>query len=100
MARQETTMEQPDERSDQAQPNQGRDEAGRHGGSSSSDLITAGLYLHASSQLNLMPHAIARGVTLALENHGGGVTTTADELLRIVRAVKGANFGVNLDTGN
>src|SRR5271157_6038311 len=49
---------------------------------------------------NLMPHAIARGVTLALENHGGGVTTTADELLRIVRAVKGANFGVNLDTGN
>ena len=49
---------------------------------------------------NLMPHAVAKGVTLALENHGGGVTTTAEELLRIVRAVKGPNFGVNLDTGN
>jgi sugar phosphate isomerase/epimerase len=48
----------------------------------------------------LMPHAVAKGVTLALENHGGGVTTTSDELLRIVRAVKGQNFGVNLDTGN
>ena len=27
---------------------------------------------------NLMPHAVAKGVTLALENHGGGVTTTAE----------------------
>jgi sugar phosphate isomerase/epimerase len=49
---------------------------------------------------SLMPHAVEKGVMLALENHGGGVTTTADELLRIVRAVKGPNFGVNLDTGN
>jgi sugar phosphate isomerase/epimerase len=44
--------------------------------------------------------AVEKGVTLALENHGGGVTTTADELLKIVRAVKGPNFGVNLDSGN
>jgi hypothetical protein len=28
------------------------------------------------------------------------VTTTAEELLRNVRPVKGPNFGVNLDTGN
>jgi len=46
-----------------------------------------------------LPHAIARGVTLALENHGG-ITATPDGLLRIVRAVDSANFGVNLDTGN
>ena len=49
---------------------------------------------------SLIPQASKTGVTLALENHGGGVTTTAEELLRIVRAVKGPNFGVNLDTGN
>jgi sugar phosphate isomerase/epimerase len=48
----------------------------------------------------LTPHAVKRGVTLALENHGGGVTTTDEELLFIVRQVKGPNFGVNLDTGN
>src|SRR3954454_9815126 len=48
----------------------------------------------------LTPHAVERGVTLALENHGGGVTTTDEELLFVVRAVKGPNFGVNLDTGN
>jgi sugar phosphate isomerase/epimerase len=48
----------------------------------------------------LTPHAVEKGVTLALENHGGGVTTTDEELLAIVRAVKGPNFGVNLDTGN
>ena len=48
----------------------------------------------------LLPQARQRGVTLALENHGGGVTVTAEQLLRIVRAVPGPNFGVNLDTGN
>jgi len=30
------------------------------------------------------PEASRKGVTLALENHGGGVTTTAEELLKIV----------------
>ena len=47
-----------------------------------------------------LPYAADKGVMLALENHGGGVTVTADQLLRLVRAVKAPNFGVNLDTGN
>ena len=49
---------------------------------------------------SLLPYAAEKGVMLALENHGGGVTVTGDQLLRLVRAVKGPNFGVNLDTGN
>jgi len=49
---------------------------------------------------SLIPEAKKKGVTLALENHGGGVTTTAEELLKIVRAIKGPNVGVNLDSGN
>jgi sugar phosphate isomerase/epimerase len=48
----------------------------------------------------LLPYAGEKGVTLALENHGGGVTVTAEQLVRLVRAVKGPNFAVNLDTGN
>lgn len=48
----------------------------------------------------LLPQARKRGVTLALENHGGGVTTTPENLLRIVKAVKEPCFAVNLDTGN
>ncbi|MBI3838814.1 MAG: sugar phosphate isomerase/epimerase [Planctomycetia bacterium] len=48
----------------------------------------------------LLPYAEKRGVMLALENHGGGVTTTPENLLRIVKAIKGPAFGVNLDTGN
>ena len=43
--------------------------------------------------------AAERGVILAPEDHGG-VTTTADELLRIVRRIDSPYFGVNLDTGN
>ncbi len=46
-----------------------------------------------------LPHAIEKGVTLALENHGG-ITATPAQLLRLVRAVDSPNFGVNLDTGN
>ena len=49
---------------------------------------------------SLLPYAVQKGVILALENHGGGVTVTAEQLLRLVRAIKGPNFGVNLDTGN
>lgn len=49
---------------------------------------------------SLLPYAAEKGVTLALENHGGGVTVTAEQLIRLVRAVKGPNFAVNLDTGN
>lgn len=48
----------------------------------------------------LLSYAAEKGVILALENHGGGVTVTAEQLLRLVRAIKGPNFGVNLDTGN
>lgn len=39
------------------------------------------------------------GVFLALENHGG-ITTTLEQTLLLVRAVKHPWFGVNLDTGN
>jgi sugar phosphate isomerase/epimerase len=46
-----------------------------------------------------LPHAVERGVTLALENHGG-ITATPAQILRLVKAVDGPNFGVNLDTGN
>lgn len=49
---------------------------------------------------NLLPYAQERGVILALENHGGGVTVTVEQLLDIVKKVKHQNFGVNLDTGN
>lgn len=44
-------------------------------------------------------HAATRGIILALENHGG-IVSTADQLLAIVRDVKSDWFGVNLDTGN
>jgi len=44
-------------------------------------------------------YAGSRGVMLGLENHGG-LVTTADELLEIVRAVKSRWFGISLDTGN
>ena len=47
----------------------------------------------------VLPHAAERGVTLALENHGG-ITERPEQLLKIVRAVESPNFGVNLDTGN
>jgi sugar phosphate isomerase/epimerase len=46
-----------------------------------------------------LPYAADKGVTLALENHGG-ITSTPAQLLRLVKAVDGPNFGVNLDTGN
>ncbi|MBU6236894.1 MAG: sugar phosphate isomerase/epimerase [Planctomycetes bacterium] len=44
-------------------------------------------------------YATKRGIYLGLENHGG-VTSTASQLLEIVRNVKGDGFGVNLDSGN
>lgn len=44
-------------------------------------------------------HAAKHKVYLALENHGG-ITSTSDQLLTIVKAVKKEWFGVNLDTGN
>ncbi len=44
-------------------------------------------------------YAGEHGVFLALENHGG-LTTTLDGLLALVRDVQSPWFGVNLDTGN
>lgn len=44
-------------------------------------------------------YAGQHGVYLALENHGG-LTTTVDGILQIVRDVKSPWFAVNLDTGN
>ncbi len=44
-------------------------------------------------------HAAKFGVILALENHGG-IVSTADQILAIVKAVQHEWFGVNLDTGN
>jgi sugar phosphate isomerase/epimerase len=44
-------------------------------------------------------HAAKYGVILALENHGG-IVSTADQMLSLVQGVKHEAFGVNLDTGN
>lgn len=45
-------------------------------------------------------HAAAKGVFLALENHGG-ITATPEQMLRIVRGVAPSPwFGVNFDSGN
>jgi len=44
-------------------------------------------------------HASKHGVYMALENHGG-IVSTVEQLLTIVKAVKHDWFGVNLDTGN
>lgn len=48
----------------------------------------------------LLPYAEKKGVMLALENHGGGVTVSAEQLLRLVRYVDSPSLAVNLDTGN
>jgi sugar phosphate isomerase/epimerase len=44
-------------------------------------------------------YAAKYGIYLALENHGG-LVTTIDQMLSIVKAVKHDWFGVNLDTAN
>jgi sugar phosphate isomerase/epimerase len=46
-----------------------------------------------------LPYAAQKGVSLALENHGG-ITATVPQMLALVQAVDAPNFGVNLDTGN
>ncbi|MDR3636480.1 MAG: sugar phosphate isomerase/epimerase [Isosphaeraceae bacterium] len=46
-----------------------------------------------------LPYAAEKGVSLALENHGG-ITATPAQILKLVQAVDAPNFGVNLDTGN
>jgi sugar phosphate isomerase/epimerase len=44
-------------------------------------------------------YAARRGVILALENHGG-IVTTAEQLVSIVRAIDSEWFGVTWDSGN
>ena len=44
-------------------------------------------------------YAGRKGVLLAIENHGG-ITSTADQLLALVKGVDSPWLGVNLDTGN
>jgi len=44
-------------------------------------------------------YAAKYGIFLALENHGG-ITSTAEQVLAIVKAVRHDHFGLNLDTGN
>ena len=46
-----------------------------------------------------LPYAAEKGVTLALENHGG-ITATPDADPQAGQGVDAPNFGVNLDTGN
>lgn len=48
---------------------------------------------------SVVPYAEERGVTLALENHGG-ITTTPEQTLRLLNAVKSPWFGWNMDGGN
>ncbi len=48
---------------------------------------------------SVLPYAVEKGVTLALENHGG-ITATPDQILKLVKGIDSPNFGVNLDTGN
>ncbi len=47
----------------------------------------------------VLPFAEEKGVILALENHGG-ITATADQMLKLVQGIDHPNFGVNLDSGN
>lgn len=49
--------------------------------------------------LEVCDHATQFGIYMALENHGG-IVTTAPQLLSIVNEVKHDCFGVNLDSGN
>jgi sugar phosphate isomerase/epimerase len=44
-------------------------------------------------------YAAERGVLLALENHGG-ITSTAEQILKLCRAVDNEWLGLNLDFGN
>ncbi len=44
-------------------------------------------------------YASKSGIVIALENHGG-ITSTADQVLKIINAVSSEWFGINLDLGN
>ena len=72
--------------------------------------VFAGKAKKGSSEADALKLAIAglkevseyagkKGVLLAIENHGG-ITSTADQLLALVKGVDSPWLGVNLDTGN
>lgn len=47
-----------------------------------------------------LKYAEQKGVSLALENHGG-ITSTPEQMMRIIDGVnKAPNFGINFDSGN
>jgi len=46
-----------------------------------------------------IPHAVEKGITMGIENHGG-VTSTAENIIKIVRGVGSDWYGVVLDFGN
>jgi len=46
-----------------------------------------------------LEYSIPRGILLALENHGG-ITSTAEQTIAIIKAVDSEWLGANLDTGN
>lgn len=47
-----------------------------------------------------LKYAEQKGVSLALENHGG-ITSTPEQMMRIIDGInKSPNFGVNFDSGN
>lgn len=47
-----------------------------------------------------LKYAEKKGVSLALENHGG-ITSTPEQMMRIIDGVnKSPNFGINFDSGN
>ena len=47
----------------------------------------------------VLPYAAKKGIVLALENHGG-ITSTPEQIMKLVKAIDSPSFGVNLDTGN
>lgn len=64
------------------------------------DSETAAAARCASAISECLKHAAARGVFLALENHGG-ITATPESMLRIIEQVEPSPwFGVNFDSGN
>ena len=71
--------------------------AGRPADPLPSGWDSSGFWLEAIREA--CAHAGTRGVILALENHGG-IVSTAEQLLSIVKDVDSEWFGVNWDSGN
>lgn len=63
------------------------------------DTDAAALERVVAAYKEVLPYAAERGIMLALENHGG-ITSTPDQMLKLIEAIDHPNFGVNLDSGN